>query len=145
MNRIVTLAACGLMLAGCESVLQIPPLGGGKGSEPITLKLESDPPGAEAKLSTGATCITPCALLVAAGADVTVNFMLAHYQPHSVTARAIAAKKNIVGMESAPARFEPNPVYAELEPARRERKPRAKHENTVSKPPATQTDEATGR
>jgi hypothetical protein len=125
MNRVVVVAACGLLLAGCESLqtLQMPSLGG-KGSEPITLRLETDPPGADANLSTGGTCVTPCALPVVAGSDITVSFSLPRYQPRSVTVRAIAAEQNFIGMESAAARFEPNPVYAELQPAAPPRKPR---------------------
>jgi hypothetical protein len=143
MNRVVAVAACGLMLAGCESLqtLQVPSFGLGKGSEPITLKLETDPPGAEAKLSTGGTCVTPCALPVVAGSDINVSFSLARYQPRSVTVRAIAAEQNFIGMESAPARFDPNPVYAELQPAALPRKPRPKRPSTSSKPPPTQASQ----
>ncbi|MGZ8402951.1 MAG: hypothetical protein ACXWVR_06680 [Rhodoplanes sp.] len=135
MNRVVVVAACGLLLAGCESLqtLQMPSLGG-KGSEPITLRLETDPPGADANLSTGGTCVTPCALPVVAGSDITVSFSLPRYQPRSVTVRAIAAEQNFIGMESAAARFEPYPVYAELQPAAPPRKPRPKRPSIASKP-----------
>ena len=135
MNRVVVVAACGLLLAGCEllQTLQMPSLGG-KGSEPITLRLETDPPGADANLSTGGTCVTPCALPVVAGSDITVSFSLPRYQPRSVTVRAIAAEQNFIGMESAAARFEPNPVYAELQPAAPPRKPRPKRPSIASKP-----------
>lgn len=128
MNRVLAVAACGLMLAGCESItsFQLPSFTSSKGSEPVTLKLESDPAGAEAKLSTGATCVTPCALPVTAASDVVVNFTLNRYQPKAVTARIVPAEKNIIGMESAAARFEPNPVYAELQPAAPAKKPRPK-------------------
>lgn len=138
MNRVVAVAVCGLMLAGCEALqtLQVPSFGFGKGSEPITLKLESDPPGAEAKLSTGASCVTPCALPVVAGGNIAVSFSLARYQPRSVAVRAIAAEQNVIGMESAPARFEPNPVYAELQPIAPPKKRKSKRPSLGSKSPA---------
>jgi hypothetical protein len=136
MNRVFAVAACGLLLAGCESLtsFQLPSFGGGKGSEAVTLKLESDPAGAEAKLSSGASCVTPCALPVVPGGNIEVNFSLARYQPRSMTVRVIPAEKNIIGMESAAARLEPNPVYAELQPAGAAKKPRAKRPSLGMRP-----------
>jgi len=135
MHRVVAVAICGLMLAGCESVLSISSLGG-KGSEPVILKLESKPPGAEAKLSNGASCMTPCELPVAPGNDINVSFSLARHQPQSVTVRAVAAKKNFIGVESAPASFEPNPVHAELQAAVAPKKPRPKRRPAIAAKPA---------
>lgn len=136
MNRVFAVAACGLLLAGCESLtsFQLPSFGGGKGSEAITLKLESDPAGAEAKLSSGASCVTPCALPVVPGGNIEVNFSLARYQPRSMTVRVIPAEKNVIGMESAAARLEPNPVYAELQPAAAAKKPRPKRPSLGMRP-----------
>jgi hypothetical protein len=133
MNRVIAVAVCGLMLAGCGSILSISSLGS-KGSEPVILKLESKPPGAEAKLSNGASCVTPCELPVAPGNDINVSFSLARHQPQSVTVHPVAAKKNFIGMESAPASFEPNPVRAELQPAA----PPRKRPATTTKPSPAQ-------
>lgn len=140
MNRVIAVAFCGLMLAGCESMLsmQLPSLGGGKGLEPVILKLESKPPGAEAKLSTGVSCVTPCELPVIPENDVNVSFSLARYQAQSVTVRAIAAKQNFIGMESTPAKLEPNPVRAELQAAAPPRKPRPKRPTIAAKPQPAQ-------
>jgi hypothetical protein len=140
MNRVIAVAICGLTLAGCESMLsmQLPSLGGDKGSEPVILKLESKPPGAEAKLSTGASCVTPCELPVIAESDINVSFSLARHQPQSVAVHAIAAKQNFIGMESAPARLEPNPVRAELQAAAPPRKPRPQRPTIAAKPQPAQ-------
>ena len=137
MNRVIAVAICGPMLAGCGSILSISSLGG-KGSEPVLLKLESKPPGAEAKLSNGASCVTPCELPVAPGNDINVSFSLARHQPQSVTAHAVAAKKSFIGIESAPASFEPNPVRADLQPAAPPRKPRPKRPTVATKPTPAQ-------
>lgn len=146
MNRILAVAACGLLLAGCESLtsFQIPSFGlGGKGSEPLTLKLESDPAGAEAKLSSGASCVTPCALPVVPGGNIEVNFSLARYQPRAMTVRVIPAEKNFIGMQSEAARLEPNPVYAELQPAAAARKARAKRPSLGARQAPAQAGQTT--
>jgi len=146
MNRILAVAACGLLLAGCESLtsFQIPSFGlGGKGSEPLTLKLESDPAGAEAKLSSGASCVTPCALPVVPGGNIEVSFSLARYQPRAMTVRVIPAEKNFIGMQSEAARLEPNPVYAELQPAAAARKPRAKRPSLGARQAPAQAGQTT--
>ena len=146
MNRILAVAACGLLLAGCESLtsFQIPSFGlGGKGSEPLTLKLESDPAGAEAKLSSGASCVTPCALPVVPGGNIEVSFSLARYQPRAMTVRVIPAEKNFIGMQSEATRLEPNPVYAELQPAAAARKPRAKRPSLGARQAPAQAGQTT--
>jgi hypothetical protein len=140
MNRVLAVAACALALAGCESLqtLQLPSFS--RGPEPVTLTLESDPPGAEAKLSTGGNCTTPCALPVPATGDVTVNFSLNNYQGRAVTARAVPAEKNFIGMESGAARFEPNPVFVELQAIPQKKRPARRP--TAKKPAAAQTGQA---
>jgi hypothetical protein len=76
-------------------------------SAPTTelLRLESDPPGAEARTSLGQSCRTPCELTVAAGNELSVTLTLAGYQPQTV---AVLAAEG--------ARLAPNPIYAELAP-----------------------------
>lgn len=137
MSRVAIVVSAGLLLAGCESLssLQMPGFGGG-GPTPITLSLESEPAGAEVTLSTGGSCRTPCALPIAANADVSATFTLENHLPRTLTARAVAAEKNFVGMQSAPARFEPNPLVAELqpEPPKRKRRPAVKRPQAAAKP-----------
>lgn len=116
-HRVLTVAGCGLWLAGCESLpsLQFPSFRGEPAS--VALNLESDPPGADAKLSTGASCKTPCALEVPLSADVTVAFSLAGHEPQTVPVRVIRPDPSQQNQEFAgAARLEPNPVYVELQP-----------------------------
>lgn len=146
MNRVLAVAACGLMLAGCESLqtLQLPSFGLGRGTEPVTLKLESSPAGAEAKLSTGGNCVTPCTLPVPPSGDVTVNFALDNHLGRSVTVRAVPAEKNFIGMESGAARFEPNPVFVELQAVPPKKRPPKKRPRprTASTPAAAASGQA---
>ncbi len=139
MNRFVALAACGFVLAGCESMqtLQFP--GTDRGAvPPITLNIESTPPGAEAALSTGGSCVTPCALPVPVVGDLNVSFTLKGHEPGSLSVRVIPAEKNFLGVETAAARFEPNPARIELKPLPPpKRRPRARPRPTQPAPPAS--------
>jgi PEGA domain len=75
-----------------------------------TVRFESQPPGAEAKVSNGQTCRTPCALALPTGGPYTVTFTLNGYQPQ-------ADQLELVSMGDNTARLEPNPVLATLTPA----------------------------
>jgi hypothetical protein len=72
--------------------------------KPISLQLESKPPGADAKTSLGPGCRTPCAVPITANADFTVTFTLAGHQQQTVPVQVIEDTK-----------LAPNPAYAELE------------------------------
>lgn len=118
MNRITIVAACmlacGLTLAGCNSssISDFLPTGGG-----YPIRLETDPPGAEAQTSLGQTCRTPCTVAVpAARDDFTVTFALAGYEGQTVPVSVVTAAA--MGSESpSPVQFAPNPVVAQLDPA----------------------------
>jgi hypothetical protein len=84
-----------------------------------TVRFESEPPGAEAKTSTGQTCRTPCALALPVNAPVTVTFTLAGYQPESESIEPIA-------VTGSPTQLRPNPVTVELSPAPPQAKPTKK-------------------
>jgi hypothetical protein len=109
----------------------------------VSLTIESDPPGADARTSLGPSCRTPCMIPVPADRPFTVNYSLNGYQPQvvQVAPRGGAAEGpvDVAGGVSdtygAPAQPEvaPNPVYAQLQPAappapvrKRGGKPRAK-------------------
>ena len=51
------------------------------------LAIESEPPGAEAKASTGQSCRTPCQLTVQPGGELSVTLALNGYQPQTVSVR----------------------------------------------------------
>lgn len=126
MIRVLAFVACGIALAACASgtdAFKVP-------VATATLQFESEPAGAEVKLSTGQTCRTPCALAVPA-ADLTANYTLTGYQPQSVPVKVVppdAVRPDSEGDSSPGAiRFEPSPVFAELTkggPARRAPPPR---------------------
>jgi hypothetical protein len=89
-----------------------------------TVQIESEPPGAEARTSGGQTCRTPCALAVPM-ADFTVTYTLTGYQPQTVPVKFAAPDRSIDSeLGSAPPPVvDPNPVYAELQPAAPPRRP----------------------
>jgi hypothetical protein len=106
--------ACALALGGCASWM--PDLSGG----PVTVQLraESDPPGAEARASTGQTCRTPCAMAVPAAGDFTVTFsapgFVAQTVPVKVRGPSDPRSDPNAGYGT---NVEPNPVSVALDPA----------------------------
>jgi hypothetical protein len=78
-----------------------------------TLRIESEPPGADAKLAAGPSCRTPCALQVPSSGEFTVSFALNGFLPQTVPVRALPVDYR----EGGGVRFDPSPVFAQLEPA----------------------------
>jgi len=120
MGRIIAILASSCILAGCSSSM-LPSIDFFK-SSPSTesLRVESEPPGAEAKTVAGQSCRTPCELKVQPGTDQSITLALDGYQPHTVPLTGDAGK------------LTPNPVYVELKtvaPAA------AKKKKTVAKKP----------
>ncbi len=112
MYRVVVIVSGALALAACSSSSDWT-----KGldvfkSGPVmdTVRFESEPPGAEAKTSTGQTCRTPCALALPIEAPMTVTFSLNGYQPESENIEPIVNT-------GSPTQLRPNPVVVELTPA----------------------------
>ncbi|TMJ02372.1 MAG: hypothetical protein E6G97_12890 [Alphaproteobacteria bacterium] len=90
------------------------------GAANVSLTIESDPPGADAKTSIGPSCRTPCMIPVPADREFTVNYSLSGYLPQvvAVRPRAVEAFRPEGELGGAPlAELAPNPVYAQLEPA----------------------------
>jgi hypothetical protein len=88
------------------------------------LRIESLPPGADAKTSQGQTCRTPCEVTVQAQGEFTVSYALTGYQPQTVPVRAINT-----GVFGEAPRLDPNPAFAELQkmpPPKRRPKRKAK-------------------
>jgi PEGA domain-containing protein len=127
MKRVIAVAACGFMLTACTSWMpsfDLPSMpsfgGGGGGPVSVSLAVESDPPGAQASVQGGASCVTPCRLNVAANGPFAVNVALNGYIPQSVPVRVMQPDDPRLGPEdngSAGPRLDPNPVYVELERA----------------------------
>ena len=70
------------------------------------LRIESEPPGADARTSQGQTCRTPCELTVPSGGELAVTVPMNGYQPQTMPVRA-----------DGKGGLQPNPVYVELLPA----------------------------
>lgn len=120
----VCVVASALVLTGCSSgpswdfMPSMPSLSGGAN---VSLTIESDPPGADAKTSLGASCRTPCMMPVAADREFTVSYALNGYQPQVVTVTPRMPERTRlepeVGGGAALPDLSPNPVFAQLEPA----------------------------
>src|SRR5262249_52992918 len=86
MTRVIAVTACGLAVAACST--SMPSMDFFKSTPPTeVLRVESEPPGADARSSQGQSCRTPCELTVQAGSEMTVSFALAGYQPQTVQVR----------------------------------------------------------
>jgi hypothetical protein len=112
MKRMVVIVASGLTVAGCASWSvsdMMPNFGGPTTAE---LSLASDPPNADARTSTGQSCRTPCRLTLPLNSgDFTVTFAAPGRIPQVVP---VTIRPPDTGAAS---RFDPNPVYAQMEPA----------------------------
>jgi hypothetical protein len=138
MSRVLYVVACGLTLAACSGSPNWGNIFGGASPPPppeaAALRIESDPPGAEATSSLGPVCRTPCAMPIAGAGG---NFAV------TMTVQVLAPDAPDVGG----GRFTPNPVFAKLEaskPAKKKAarkkvadkpKPAADPETTASAPP----------
>jgi len=111
--RVILIVSGTLALAACESSPDWMKMNSDAFKpQPIldTVRLESAPPGAEAKASSGQSCRTPCALALPINAPLTVTFTLNGYQPETENLEMIT-------QTGSPTQLGPNPVYAELTPA----------------------------
>src|SRR5262249_9245795 len=126
MTRVIAVTACGLALAACS--MSMPSMDFFKSTPPTeVLRVESEPPGADARTSQGQSCRTPCELTVQSGTEMTVSFALNGYQPQTVQVRPDVAPTSYSesGMGGGP-KLQPNPLYAELQSA----KPAGKKKST---------------
>lgn len=138
MYRVIAIMAGGLMLAACASGSSSSFMDSLKPSPPMdTLKFETEPAGAEARVPSGQSCRTPCALDVPAGQATSVTFTLAGYKPETVPVEAVQAGGSFPQLS-------PNPVTAELEVAPPSpRKPAAARKKPAAKKPAPKTSATT--
>ncbi|MBR0995432.1 hypothetical protein JQ580_32440 [Bradyrhizobium japonicum] len=137
MRRVIAFALAGasvlgaLGLGGCSSMSwdmfkSAPPT--------VQLRLESNP-GADATTSLGPGCKTPCSVSVPAPeAPFTVAFVLPKYQPASVPVNVIRNPGDFTTPASVTS--DPNPVFAELQPATPPKPVRKPHRPRKPKPAA---------
>src|ERR1700732_1804411 len=128
MSRIIAAVACGLALAACS--MSLPSFDFFKsGPSTEVLRIESEPPGADARTSQGQTCRTPCELTVPTDSELAVTVQMTGYQPQTLPVRA-----------DGQSRLQPNPLYVELQPAAPVRPARpapvAKKKTSAAAPPA---------
>lgn len=136
MRRVIAVALASLLgaigLGGCSSMSwdvfkSTPPT--------IQVRLESNPPGADATISLGPGCKTPCSVSVPApDAPFTVAFALPKYQPASVPVDLIKNPGDFTTPASVTT--DPNPVFAELQPAVPPKPVRKPHRSKKPKPAA---------
>ena len=120
MRRVIAIAIVGASLGGCSSFS----IGDYFKSTPPTIQvqLESNPPGADAKTSLGPGCKTPCSVSVAAPeTGFSVQYTLPKFQPSIVDVKVVQNGGDTV--------TDPNPIYAELQPAA----PPPRHKGTKPK------------
>jgi hypothetical protein len=120
MHRVIVIAASGLALAACSSAA--PNLDFLSSSAAVTteLRLESEPPGAEAKTSQGSACRTPCTLEVNASQQFSVTFALEGYTPQTIDVVPRVPEFTPRDSEVPPppaVELSPNPAFVQLEPA----------------------------
>ncbi|MBV8826808.1 MAG: hypothetical protein JO220_17605 [Hyphomicrobiales bacterium] len=124
-------ALFGIGLAGCGMSSWIPSWDLKFPSAPppaSTVQVESEPAGADAKSSTGPSCRTPCSLTVATADPFTVTFTLTGYESQTVPV-APRPRGGDPRDSSEALKFDPDPVYAQLEPtapAKGKKRPAAK-------------------
>jgi hypothetical protein len=114
MSRLVRVSviASAALLAGCASWMPSWDLGS-RGAD-VSLTIESDPPGADARTSIGPGCRTPCMIPVNADREFTVTYSLNGYLPQSIAVRPRERSTFELG---SPAEVTPNPVFAQLDRA----------------------------
>lgn len=130
--------ACGFAVAACS--MSMPSLDFLKSTPPTEiLRVESEPPGADARTSQGQSCRTPCELTVPTGSEMTVSFALNGYQQQTLQVRPEVPPTSYsdpgTSTGTTAGRLQPNPVYAELQPSRppAKKKPAAKRKQTAQK------------
>jgi hypothetical protein len=147
MKRVIAVTACGLALAACST--SMPSLDFFKSTPPTeVLRVESEPPGADARTSQGQSCRTPCELTVQTGGEIAVTYALNGYQPQTLQVRPEVPPTSYGETGTGTSgRLQPNPVYAELQPIKpppKKKRPAVKHKQSVKRStPAPATAPAT--
>jgi hypothetical protein len=131
MIRVIAIVGGGLALAACSSNsewLNLDALKPGPTME--TVRFESEPPGAEVKVSTGQTCRTPCALAVQQPDKGNLNaaFTLTGYE-------GATEEIQLVSQGDGTSKLRPNPVTVQMTaaPPPPKKKP-VRKKKTASKP-----------
>ena len=128
MRRVIAVVACGLALGACnsgflQSMPSLPALpsfdsGAILAPQPVTVRVDSNPVGAEATSPSGGSCRTPCSLVVKTKGDFIVNVALAGYERQAVPVKVLPPEDPRFASEGSPrgARLDPEQIFAELKP-----------------------------
>jgi len=137
MKRVVAVIACGLSLSACGSMGMSDMF---KTEPPtVNVRMESEPAGAEARVTSGGNCRTPCSLTLPATGPTTISFSLPGYQPQTVPVTVSPPEGGFAGLGASEPRAEPNPAFATLElipPPPRKKAPPKKRRVAKPRPPA---------
>ncbi|MGY4369744.1 hypothetical protein ACVW1A_005809 [Bradyrhizobium sp. LB1.3] len=139
MRRVIAIALTGASLLGATSLAGCSSMSWDvfKSAPPtVQVRLESNPPGADATTSLGPGCKTPCSVSIPApDAPFTVAFALPKYQPASVPVNVIKNPSDFTTPASVTT--DPSPVFAELQPATPPKPVRKPHRPKKPKPAAS--------
>ena len=125
--RLIAILGGALTLAAC-STAEFGSLDAFKPAPTLdTVSFETEPAGADVKVSNGQTCKTPCALALPTDQALNVTFSLAGYQTETETLAPVV-------QTGQPTRLNPNPVTAELSPATAKPKGRTTKKPVTKKP-----------
>lgn len=141
MRRVISFALAGVSVLGATSLAGRSSMSSMswdmfKSAPPsVQVRLESNPPGADATTSLGGGCKTPCTVSVPAPeAPFTVAFALPKHQPVSVPVNVIRNPGDFTTPASVTT--DPDPVFAELQPALPPKPVRKPHRPKKPKPAA---------
>lgn len=104
------IAVAGMSLAGCASFSDT----FRSAPTPVTVQLDSQPQGAEARTSVGPSCKTPCSVPVTTETGFSVTFTLDKHQPATIPVQVVRNPGDFT--TPATTVIDPNPVVAELQP-----------------------------
>lgn len=108
MYRVLGIIVGGLLVTACSSTPDWLSLDSLKPAPPTeSVAFESEPPGADVKVSNGQTCRTPCSLTVPSGTAMTATYTLTGFQPAT-------EQLEIVPVGDGTSKLRPNPVLVEL-------------------------------
>jgi hypothetical protein len=116
MSRIFALAACGVFVSACSGMPSFNLSAFQPAPATEQVQIESEPPGADARTASGATCRTPCTLglpMSEGAITVALNGYTSQTVPVQLE-RPTSVRPDEFGTPSV--HLKPNPIYVELEP-----------------------------
>lgn len=116
MKRVIAIAACGLLVSACSSWVPSFDMSAFKSAPPTEhVRIELEPPGADARTTVGAACRTPCALDLPVN-EGTITVALNGYQPQTVPVQIVRSEGRPDEFFMPSSHLTPNPVFVELQP-----------------------------